>query len=90
MPPAALTLERESGIHRVVSIRRSGQGNAKEVCGAEGRAVLHKDGNHGWTRNTTTGAMNCNDLRRSRRKPVLTAGFATMKSTFDAGWPRRG
>jgi len=82
------TLERDSGIHRVVNVF-DGRGKVthKRYWGTNGEPFLHKDGNHGWdgqyddrgNRIATT------YLGLDEKPVVLTAGFATMKSTYDAG-----
>lgn len=82
------TLERESGIHRVVNVFDGrGKVTRKRYWGPANEPFLHKDGNHGWDAQY--------DERGNRTvityvgvdgKPVLlTAGFATTKSAYDAG-----
>jgi hypothetical protein len=82
------TLERESGVHRLVSTF-DGRGKVirKRYRGTNDEPFLHKDGNHGWDaqyddhgNRTVITYVGLDD------KPVLlTSGFATMKSAYDAG-----
>jgi hypothetical protein len=82
------TLERDSGIHRVVNVF-DGRGKVthKRYWGTNGEPFLHKDGNHGWdARYDDRGNRTATTYLGLDEKPVLlTAGFATMKSTYDAG-----
>jgi hypothetical protein len=82
------TLERDSGIHRVVNVFDGrGKVTRKRYWGPANEPFLHKDGNHGWDAQY--------DERGNRTlityvgvdgKPaLLTAGFATTKSAYDAG-----
>jgi hypothetical protein len=82
------TLERDSGIHRVVNIFDGrGKVTRKRYSGTNGEPFLHKDGNHGWDgQYDERGNRTATTYVGLDEKPVLlTAGFATMKSTYDAG-----
>jgi hypothetical protein len=82
------TLERDSGIHRVVNIFDGrGKVTRKRYWGTNGEPFLHKDGNHGWDgQYDERGNRTATTYVGLDEKPVLlTAGFATMKSTYDAG-----
>ena len=82
------TLERDSGIHRVVNIFDGrGKVTRKRYWGPNGEPFLHKDGNHGWdAQYDDRGNRTVITYVGRDEKPVLlTAGFATMKSEFDAG-----
>ncbi len=82
------TLERDSGIHRVVNVF-DGRGKVthKRYWGPNGEPFLHKEGNHGWDgQYDDRGNRIATTYLGLDEKPVLlTAGFATMKSTYDAG-----
>jgi len=82
------TLERDSGIHRVVNVF-DGRGKVthKRYWGTNGEPVLHKDGNHGWdAQYDDHGNWTVTTYLGLDEKPVLrTGGFATMKSEYDAG-----
>jgi hypothetical protein len=82
------TLERDSGIHRVVNIFDGrGKVTRKRYWGPKDEPFLHKDGNHGWdAQYDDRGNRVVTTYVGLDEKPVLlTGGFATMKSTFDAG-----
>lgn len=82
------TLERESGIHRVVNVFDGrGKVTRKRYWGPKDEPFLHKEGNHGWdAQYDDRGNRTVTTYVGLDEKPVLlTAGFATMKSTFDAG-----
>jgi hypothetical protein len=82
------TLERDSGIHRVVNLFDGrGKVTRKRYLGTNGEPFLHKDGNHGWdAQYDDRGNRTVITYVGLDEKPVLlTAGFATMKSEFDAG-----
>src|SRR5438067_362483 len=82
------TLERDSGIHRVVNIFDGrGKVTRKRYWGPNGEPFLHKDGNHGWDgQYDDRGNRIVTTYVGLDGKPVLlTAGFATMKSVYDAG-----
>jgi hypothetical protein len=81
------TLERESGIHRVVNVFDGrGKVTRKRYWGTKDEPFLHKDGNHGWdAQYDDRGNRTVTTYVGLDEKPVLlTAGFATMKSAFDA------
>ncbi|MDP9098278.1 MAG: AAA family ATPase [Verrucomicrobiota bacterium] len=82
------TLERDSGVHRVVNVF-DGRGKVthKRYWGPSGEPLLHKDGNHGWDgQYDDRGNRIATTYLGLDEKPVLlSAGFATMKSTYDAG-----
>ena len=82
------TLERNSGIHRVVNVF-DGRGKVirKRYWGPKGEPFLHKDGNHGWDgQYDDRGNQTLITYVGVDGKPaLLTSGFATMKSEFDAG-----
>ena len=82
------TLERDSGIHRVVNVF-DGRGKVirKRYLGARNEPFLHKDGNHGWdAQYDDRGNRTLITYVGLDEKPaLLTAGFSTMKSEFDAG-----
>lgn len=82
------TLERDSGIHRVVNVFDGrGKITRKRYWGTNEEPFLHKDGNHGWdAQYDDRGNQTVVTYVGLDEKPVLlTAGFATMKSEFDAG-----
>jgi YD repeat-containing protein len=82
------TLDRNSGIHRVVNtFDGRGKVTRKRYWGPNNEPFLHKDGNHGWdAQYDDRGNRTVTTYIGLDEKPVLlTAGFATMKSTFDAG-----
>ncbi len=82
------TLERDSGIHRVVNIFDGrGKVTRKRYWGPKDEPFLHKDGNHGWdAQYDDRGNRILTTYVGLDEKPgLLTAGFATMKSVFDAG-----
>lgn len=82
------TLERDSGIHRVVNVF-DGRGKIarKRYWGTNDEPFLHKDGNHGWdAQYDDRGNRIATTYVGLDEKPVLlTSGFATMKQTYDAG-----
>jgi hypothetical protein len=82
------SLERESGVHRVVNIFDGrGKVTRKRYWGPGGEPILHKDGNHGWDAlYDDRGNRTATTYVGLDEKPVLlTSGFATMKAAFDAG-----
>ena len=82
------TLERDSGIHRVVNVFDGrGKVTRKRYWGPNGEPFLHKDGNHGWEAlYDDRGNRIATTYVGLDEKPVLlVAGFATMKAEFDAG-----
>ncbi|HVF72772.1 MAG TPA: hypothetical protein VM940_14310 [Chthoniobacterales bacterium] len=82
------SLERDSGIHRVVNVFDGrGKVSQKRYWGPNGEAFLHKDGNHGWdAQYDDRGNRTVITYVGLDEKPVLlTAGFATTKSVYDAG-----
>jgi hypothetical protein len=82
------TLERNSGIHRVINVFDGrGKVTRKRYWGPEGEPFLHKDGNHGWdAQYDDRGNQTLTTYVGLDEKPVLlTSRFATMKSEFDAG-----
>ncbi|HKP93181.1 MAG TPA: hypothetical protein VJS88_04730 [Chthoniobacterales bacterium] len=82
------TLERESGIHRVVNIFDGrGKVTRKRYWGSRGEPFLHKDGNHGWdAQYDDRGNRTLITYVGLDEKPaLLTSGFATTKSAYDAG-----
>jgi hypothetical protein len=82
------TLERESGIHRVVNVFDGrGKVTRKRYWGTNDEPFLHKDGNHGWdAQYDDRGNRIATTYVGLDEKPVLlTSGFATMKQVYDAG-----
>jgi hypothetical protein len=82
------TLERDSGIHRVVNVFDGrGKVTRKRYWGTNDEPFLHKDGNHGWdAQYDDHGNRIATTYVGLDEKPVLlTAGFATMKQAYDAG-----
>jgi hypothetical protein len=82
------TLERDSGVHRVVNtFDGRGKVTRKRYWGAHDEPFLHKDGNHGWdAQYDDRGNRTVTTYVGLDEKPFLLAdGFATMKSAFDAG-----
>lgn len=82
------SLERQSGIHRVVNIFDGrGKVTRKRYWGPSEEPFLHKDGNHGWdAQYDDRGNRTLITYVGLDEKPVLlTSGFATTKATFDAG-----
>lgn len=82
------TLERDSGIHRVVNIFDGrGKVTRKRYWGPNDEPLLHKDGNHGWDgQYDDRGNRIVTTYVGLDEKPVLLiARFATMKETYDAG-----
>jgi hypothetical protein len=82
------TLERDSGVHRVVNVFDGrGKVTRKRYWGPNDEPFLHKDGNHGWDgQYDDRGNRIATTYVGLDEKPVLlTSGFATMKQTYDAG-----
>jgi hypothetical protein len=82
------TLERDSGIHRVVNaFDGRGKVTRKRYWGPNDEPFLHKDGNHGWdAQYDDRGNRIATTYVGLDEKPVLlTSGFATMKQVYDAG-----
>lgn len=82
------TLERDSGIHRVVNVFDGrGKVTRKRYWGPNDEPFLHKDGNHGWdAQYDDRGNRIATTYVGLDEKPVLlTSGFATMKQAYDAG-----
>ena len=82
------TLERDSGVHRVVNVFDGrGKVTRKRYWGMNDEPLLHKDGNHGWeAQYDDRGNRTVTTYVGIDEKPVLlTSGFATTTSEFDAG-----